>query len=343
MLSSSASVNRTEILIIGGGMSGLCASRVLTAAGRSTVVIEKGRSVGGRMATRRLSHGACDHGAQFFTARSERFQALVSSAVDADVAALWSRSFARAGEEQSTSDGYPRYRGNPSMNAFPKWLAQGQQVRLETTAISLGLESNCWRATTSSNEIFEATSVFLSAPIAQSLNLLDRGDTALPPGENRILRDFRYHPCFALMLLLEGPSAVPHPGGLYPYGQDVSEPISWIADNSQKGVSPGFTTLTVHAGSRWSAERLEADPESVKQELIALANPWLGKGRVLESQLHRWRYSKPVKPFSAPFLRSSLTPSLYFIGDAFEGAKIEGAALSGWAAAEDYLGRQGSA
>lgn len=339
MPATSASINRNEVLIIGGGMSGLCASRVLSAAGRSTIVIDKGRSVGGRMATRRLFEGACDHGAQFFTARSELFRTLVASAVDADVVVEWSRGFARANGEKPTPDGHPRYRGKPTMNAFSKWLARGQQLRLETTVTSLRRESNFWRATTSSNKFFDATSVFLSAPIAQSLGLLDSGDAALPPEEDLPLREFRYHSCFALILLLDGPSAVPAPGGLYPFGHNAGEPISWIADNSQKGISPGFTTLTIHAGSQWSAERLEGDLVSVKQELATLAIPWLGKGRVLESQLHRWRYSKPVKPFPGPFLRSASTPTLYFIGDAFADAKIEGAALSGLAAAEDYLDR----
>lgn len=327
----------TEILIIGGGMSGLCASSVLTAAGRSAVVIDKGRSAGGRMATRRLSRGACDHGAQFFTARSERFRTLIASAVAAGVTVEWARGFARAGAGALIPDGHPRYCGAPSMNAIPQWLAQGQRLQLETTVTSLARENGAWRARTAANEAYDAECVFLSAPLPQSLALLDSGGAALPPEEDRILREVRYHPCFALMLLLDGPSEVPSPGGFYPHGGDAGEPISWIADHSKKGVSEGLTTLTIHAGSQWSAQRLEADSEQVKQELTALAGPWMGKGRLLESQLHRWRYSKPMKPFSAPFLRSASAPSLYFIGDAFGDGKIEGAASSGWAAAEDYL------
>ena len=39
-------------------------------------VIEKGRGVGGRMATRRMEGARIDHGAQFFTTRDQRLKEL---------------------------------------------------------------------------------------------------------------------------------------------------------------------------------------------------------------------------------------------------------------------------
>ncbi|MBN1666669.1 MAG: NAD(P)-binding protein, partial [Anaerolineales bacterium] len=56
-----------DTLILGAGMSGLMAANRLQQAGVETLLLEKARGVGGRMATRRFGGGVFDHGAQFFT------------------------------------------------------------------------------------------------------------------------------------------------------------------------------------------------------------------------------------------------------------------------------------
>jgi len=56
-----------QVLVVGAGLAGLTAGRVLAAAGIDTVIVDKGLSVGGRLATRRIGDATLDHGAQFFT------------------------------------------------------------------------------------------------------------------------------------------------------------------------------------------------------------------------------------------------------------------------------------
>ena len=59
-----------RVVIVGAGLAGLMAGRTLAAAGHELVLVDKGRSPGGRLATRRIGAAALDHGAQFFTVRS---------------------------------------------------------------------------------------------------------------------------------------------------------------------------------------------------------------------------------------------------------------------------------
>ncbi len=61
-------------VVVGAGISGLAAAHRLSAAGWRVVVMDEGSEVGGRMATHRIGNGTFDHGAQFFTVRSERFE-----------------------------------------------------------------------------------------------------------------------------------------------------------------------------------------------------------------------------------------------------------------------------
>ena len=77
------------VLIIGAGMAGLTAARQLHEANLPVLVVDKGRGVGGRMATRRIGHGRVDHGAQCFTVRDQHFALCVSDGQVAGVVSRW--------------------------------------------------------------------------------------------------------------------------------------------------------------------------------------------------------------------------------------------------------------
>ena len=65
-----------KICVIGAGISGCSCAHALARAGHEVAIVEKGRGVGGRMATRRMEGARIDHGAQFFTTRDSRLQKL---------------------------------------------------------------------------------------------------------------------------------------------------------------------------------------------------------------------------------------------------------------------------
>jgi len=323
-----------ESLIIGAGVSGLVAARELASAGLSAIVADKARGVGGRMATRRLDSGACDSGAQFFTVKSAEFLPVVSAALDSGAAAPWCDGFPD-GQGLRSAARHVRFRGAPGMTALPKWLAVGLDVRLSWKVRSVSFKDGVWSAVDDQGRTLSAGALFLSAPVPQSLGLLDAGGVRLPEGERTQLDACRYHPCFSLLARLSGPSAVPEPGGLYPFLREGHEPLAWIADNGRKGVSPDATTLTILGGREFSRSRFDAEPAAVEREMLSAAAPWLGSA-VVETRLHRWRYSEPERPLTLPYLRSCGPAPLYFIGDAFGGSRVEGAALSGLLAARHF-------
>jgi predicted NAD/FAD-dependent oxidoreductase len=149
------------------------------------------------------------------------------------------------------------------------------------------------------------------------------------------LRQIEYNPCLALLVQLDGPSRVPPPGGL----QFSEGPISWIADNQLKGISPRAVTLTIHASPSYSRDRYGAGEEEVSKDLLRAASEWIGDSKVVLARLHRWRYSHPAAVYPERSLMAHDDPPLVFAGDAFGGPRIEGAALSGMAAAQTLLNR----
>ena len=122
--------------------------------------------------------------------------------------------------------------------------------------------------------------------------------------------------------------------------QIKGEPLDWIGDNRRKGISeaPG---ITVHAGPEWSRSHFEDDETEVIDSMISLAGDWLGTDlapAVIATSLARWRYSWVTNSHPEPCLVASEDPPLVFCGDAFGQPKVEGAALSGLAAADHLLG-----
>jgi len=69
--------NYADCVIVGAGIVGLVAGRSLHARGRSVLIVDKGRGVGGRLVTRGFEGGIFDYGAQFFTVRNPAFRHLV--------------------------------------------------------------------------------------------------------------------------------------------------------------------------------------------------------------------------------------------------------------------------
>ena len=133
------------------------------------------------------------------------------------------------------------------------------------------------------------------------------------------------------MAVLDGSSRLLPPGGLVP----DRGPIAWIADNQLKGIS-AEPAVTIHATHAFSLEHWDRDRQESGRGLLSAAAEWLGAG-IKTFQVHGWRYSKPIQIDEQPCVILSQSPPLVLAGDAFAGPRVEGAAISGWAAAEAIL------
>ncbi|HEX9995839.1 MAG TPA: FAD-dependent oxidoreductase [Abditibacterium sp.] len=322
-----------QILILGAGLSGLCAARELQKSGHEVTVVDKGRGIGGRMATRRFDGGIFDHGAQFFTARSDEFRALLEEWTQNGVAHEWFRGYPSP-ENDKPNDTHPRFCGENGMTGIGKWLAQGLNVHLGEEIESLERENGRWSATSKSGARFEADELILTAPVPQSLTLLQNAKIELPPKTREILQNLRYEPCFAVLANLQGPSQIPAPGALYVNG----EILWWLADNFQKGISPREGSVTIHSSGAWAQKHYDDAENEVAAALLEVAAPHLGS-EVENFQVRRWRYSKPENPLEIGSLRVE-NLKLSFAGDIFQGAKVEGAVLSGLHAARQVKRRE---
>lgn len=312
-----------NILIIGAGMSGLTAGRLLHEAGMDVTVLDKGRGVGGRMATRRIDDAVFDHGAQFLTARSDWFSDIVERWLADGIVAPWFGG--------NATDSHHRYRGVTSMSAIAKHLARGLDVRTSTTVASIRRANTHWNVMVDTTETLSCDACIITAPIPQALALVAHPENDLFGDDVDRLRDISYDPCFAVMATLERPSGLPHGG---PWRPADSTAIALVSDNQAKGISPA-SCITIHSTVEFAKQHLE-DPETAHRILIEEVSNHLGSA-VTSSMIHRWRYAQPSAVFDAPFSVLNSTPPMLLAGDAFGGPRVEGAAASGRAAAAHIM------
>jgi renalase len=315
------------VVVLGAGAAGLTAAHQLVADHR-VVVIDKGRGVGGRMATRRLGAATFDHGAQFVTTHSTEFAEEVTRWCDAGVAQPWYRG--RVGPDGADDhDGHVRYRGATSMNAVAKHLAEGLDVRRSTRATAISVRDDAWVVDLDGREELQADAVVVTAPVPQALELLDAGSTAVAADDRRALERIEYEPCLAVMVRLDGPAGLPEPGAVAP----DDGPLDWVADNQAKGIS-SEPALTLHPGAAASAALWDEPDEDVVAEVLAAAQAFTARPLVaLEHSVQRWRYARPSVSHPDRHLVLSGLPPLVLAGDAFGEPKVEGAVRSGASAA----------
>jgi predicted NAD/FAD-dependent oxidoreductase len=327
-----------RVVVIGAGLAGLVAARELVAAGADVTVLERGRSPGGRLATRRIGDATFDHGAQFFTVRTPAFATTVERWVAAGLVDIWNHGF---GEP----DGHPRYIAPRGMNSLAKELARPLgahppgRIELDTMAFAVRRSEPDTASDTASDlaplrvivddgSERPADAVISTCPLPQTFSLLV--DAGIEFDEQVFRTD--YDRTLTLLALLDRPPRMLPTGGVQP-----DDPrLGFVGDNVSKGVSR-VPALTVHASGEWSEAHWNEGDDEIVAGLIGAAAPWLGDAAVVDHQLKRWRFATPRTISPDPCW---IAPSgdIVAAGDAFAGPRVEGAHNSGLAAARALLG-----
>ena len=328
--------HESTIAVVGAGVAGLVCARELVARGVRTRVFDKGRSPGGRIATRRAeSDFAFDHGAQYITTSDPRLLRATADWLARGVVAEWPGLVVRL-ECGAVTDTSPqsRYVGVPGMSAVAADLAVGLAVRtgMRVTAATRGPAG--WTLMDEEQSTFgpfDALVVALPAP--QSADLLGSHPFA---GEAAAVR---MTPCWAVMVAFESRLEVPWDGA-FVHGS----PLSWVARNSSKpGRAREADCWVLHAATDWSTAHVEAAPHDAVSELLGAFSSAVGEQLPPCRHLiaHRWRYSQGSDPANRLVLCDP-EARLAVCGDWLAGGQVEGAFLAGVRAAEVVSGWDGS-
>ena len=326
-----ASGERLRIAVIGAGLSGLAAARALADQNHQVSVFEKSRGLGGRAATRRVTEfeQQADHGAQYFTARDDRFRRRVLSWAQRGVVASWQGRFGAydGGEIVPAGTDDQRWVGVPGMSSLGRMLAEDLDVSLRTRVAPPERAGDAWLlADDQGNALGRFDRVLIAAPAPQAVELLRAA-----PELAATAAAVRYGPCWTVMLGLDAPLDLPWEGLFVNQG-----PLRWAADNGSKPDRQG-PVWVLHATADWTGACLHADTQTVVAALVDAFAKVVGSAGVALpalrwSQAHRWLYSLVDAPLDLGCLWD---PALGIgaCGDWCNGARVEGAWLSGEALA----------
>ncbi len=323
-----------EVLVIGAGIAGLMAGRHLHARHKTVTLVDCEERVGGRILTEHIGGGWADTGAQFFTAREPAFQAFVDAWLAEGLIFPWSSGWSDGSTGEPAKESFPRYAAKSGMTALPRHLAQDLNIHKAVTIEHVAIENEGWTAVARSGEIYQSRALILTSPVPQSLALLAAGDVLLADADQAALQKIAYAPGITAVCHVKGQVNLPEPGAI----QRPDYRISWIADNQRKGVSPRVTLITLQTNPDYSRLWWLSPDQELQGALRRELQPYLDpKATIEEIYLHRWPYALPTTLHPERTLMAANLPPLAFAGDAFHGPRIEGAALSGLAAAEAIL------
>ena len=324
-----------RIAIIGAGLSGLVLAHRLQEAAEVTV-FEKSRGSGGRLSTRYAGDYEFDHGAQYFTARTEAFRSFLQPLIETGVVAEWRPAIAEFDGSKVTAvhdpDGVEtRYVGAPRMNRIGKTLAGRLNVELERTVDRIERTDGHWTVTyNSGTQVGPYDWVVLAAPAVQSAKLGASYPELVAYCDARPMLG-----CFALMLGFEEPLPL-----AWQAARVHNHDVGWIAVNSSKPGRSDAYTLVVHSSNAWAEAHMEDDPEQVLDHLLEAASSVVAENlnHAAHKQLHRWRYANSEESAGAPYFLDA-DKQLAACGDWCIRGRIEEAFTSGDQLAKEFLRR----
>jgi len=330
-----------SVAVVGAGIAGLSCAQQLNSSGYSVTVFEKSSGLCGRSATRIRGDHRFDHGAQYFTAKDDRFKEFVERGLSEGAIGLWEpRSFT------GDSD-VPWFVGTPGMASLGELFSVRDAVRTKTLINEIRWSDDAWTVRGTSGETdFSETfdQVVLATPSHQAIDLL-RSDGDPPSShtaELTVLADEIKHmtmlPCWTVMLVCDKGFSARWPYDvMQTHGRDLDRAaVGWFANNSSKPLRPQQHQQThdwvIQSSPWWAEARLEDDPRRVARELITEVEKRLGielRPFIRDCVAHRWRFARVAPQPATSWFRYSQENRVGWYGDYFHSSRIESAYLSG--------------
>lgn len=275
-----------NIAIIGAGMAGLTAANILKDFANITV-FEKARGVSGRMSTRYADPYFFDHGAQYFTVKTNEFSDFIQPMIDTNIIKPWNANFVEISNSGIISrkkwdDDYKHYTGCPNMNSIAQFLAKDLSIRLNTRIALVTKKLNKWQLFDEGNLLVDEYDWVVYAIPSDQLHEL------LPKNTNfyNSIKDIKMSACLSLMLGFDTPPNIDFEAALI-----HDDTLSWASLNSSKPNKNTPDCLLVHSTNDWADKHIDDDRELSKQKMLLKVKDILGIENPTHTALHAWRFA----------------------------------------------------
>jgi predicted NAD/FAD-dependent oxidoreductase len=284
-----------DVLVLGAGVAGLRCAQLLTEGGARVILLDKGRRVGGRLATRVVDGQPVDHGQVFLHGADPTLRDALDSVSGVTVFWGWPRVVEGKGTPCSPAafqEGQWRVALAEGINAFPAWLGKDLHARTGVKVKSLKVGKGTVTATDEAGNQYTARDVILTPPAEQSAALM----ATLPDVEEvrsarSLLTQTGTIPCLTLMAGYDLHVPAPAWDIWFP---DDGEVFKLVSHDSRKRRDPKAAVMVYQARSTFSRVHLEEDEAAWAALMLVEAGKRLGAWAATPrwTQAHRWRYAR---------------------------------------------------
>ena len=320
----------STVIVVGGGISGVACAGALNARGHSVTLLDKGRVLGGRMASRTVRDSGTpsdghvvDIGASYFTAQHEAFQPLIEAMVGEGVVRPWTDTFhvASSGGIDGVKTGPIRYTATNGIRSIVEHLARQLTDTEIISAHGVASVSCDDDGILIDGERAEAAALCMPSPQARAVI-----DPSAPQLADAVLatRELVWEPVIAVTAIYDSPTWREF-DGMFVNDDPV---ITWIAnDGSRRGT--GAPVLVAHVQPVLAAGHLERPADVLPAALGAIQRVLGIDETPTWATVQRWTYAKPMSASTEPFFLDERI-GLGLAGDAWAGGpRVETAWLSG--------------
>jgi len=299
------------VVVVGAGIAGVACAVELAAAGVPVRVVDRARTVGGRMASKRIDGRPVDLGAAYFTVRDAEFAQVVARWRTAGLARPWTSELAVFGKggDRSRAPGPVRWAAPGGLRSLVAALADGLPVELEHRVARVGPGPTVDGA--------GADAVVLAMPDPQARRLVDDDSSAAARLDGREWRP--------VISVAAGWSRREWPPMTAAFVNDHPV-ISLVADDGARR-GDAAPVLVAHTVSD-VARRYDSCPSDAVAPVLDALRRLLGlRTDPVWTHAHRWRYAAPTADRDHTFHLSD--DGIGLAGDGWGSARIETAWRSG--------------
>jgi len=313
------------LVIVGTGLTGLCLGHSFRERNLDTVLIDKGRAPGGRIAERVIDGIVADIGPCWFHTQNELSSRAVTEALNAvNARRIESRSLPESVRQRlPCDDGTSSWEIDGGLRRLTARLAEPLTIRQSLHFRQLERCADHWRligtdASEGDKEFrLDASGVVLTMPLPQVHQILESSSLsgALMPALDSGC-EIEYERTDVVMFLLSEPIRLLSDSGFYegPSGSMIRLARMTFAQDT------GRCVLTIQAGPEWSLDHWEDEPDRVVAQILHEADRIFGDDfEPIESRHHRWKFARAKNAnqgFAKPLVLSD-DPPLILAGEAF--------------------------
>ena len=331
--------------IIGASISGLIAGKRLADAGHDVTIIEKDRSLGGRLSTIELDGLHLDFGTTYLSANTNTFQSFIDDLESEGKIKQWAEEFSffdgtEFHEVDPNSDAHPKYIGTEGMQHIADGLSRWVDIKSEEQAGGLTYigpdrtKKRSWMINLTDISVFECDAVIIATPAVEAHGILQTAQNKT--ATRKIIRhidDVFYNGAFSLALTYDQP--VPEWKAI----ECENSPIRFISNESSKQ-DTDQAALVIQSTHDFFRSHFRDDEATVKELLLeeasTIINPWVFQDQ--SSYLHKWKYFETRNPIDEYFMELEMEEApLALVGDYLGGSSVENAFVSGYNLSEYWI------